>query len=156
LEELVLQVFEILKRKNATLGTAESCTGGMLAAEITEVSGSSQFFLGSIVSYANEVKEKFLGVTKEDLKNHGAVSQVVAEKMAIHVRHQLNCTLSVSITGIAGPGGGTETKPVGTIWFGVCGPNFVYTEKQQFSGDRHQIRKSSVEHALKLLIEKFK
>jgi nicotinamide-nucleotide amidase len=154
MEKLVKQIFEILKEKGATLGTAESCTGGLLASDITSVSGSSEFFVGSIVSYANSVKEKFFGVTKEDLKNHGAVSQVVAEKMGVEVRHQLNCTYGIGITGIAGPGGGSKEKPVGTVWLAVCGPDFVYTERKLFSGDRQQIRKSAAECALKLLLEK--
>jgi PncC family amidohydrolase len=100
------------------------------------------------------VKEKFLGVTKDDLKNHGAVSQVVAEKMAVEVRHQLNCTYGIGITGVAGPGGGSKEKPVGTVWLAVCGPNFVYTERKLFTGDRQAIRKSSAEFALKLLTDK--
>jgi PncC family amidohydrolase len=152
----VKDLFEILKEKKATLGTAESCTGGLLAAEITSVSGSSEFFIGSIVSYANSVKQKFFNVTEEDLKIHGAVSQIVAEKMAIGVRHQLNCTFGISITGVAGPKGGSKEKPVGTVWLGVVGPNFVYSEKKLFSGDRQQIRKSSVECALHLLTEKIR
>jgi len=155
-ESLIQELFKILKEKKATLGTAESCTGGLLASEITSIAGSSEFFLGSIVSYANSVKEAFLDVTKEELKDHGAVSQIVAEKMAKGVRHRLNCTYGIGITGIAGPGGGSKEKPVGTIWLAVSGPNFVSTQKEMFQGNRQEIRKKASEQALKLLIEKIK
>lgn len=156
MNEKVQELFQILKSKKATLGAAESCTGGQFSAKITAVPGSSEFFLGSVVSYANSVKQDVLEVPEIALKNHGAVSQVVAEKMAIGVRQLLNCTFSVSITGVAGPGGGTEVKPVGTVWFGISGPNFVKTEKKLFKGDRAQVQLSAVEYALELLIREIK
>lgn len=150
--ENVQKLFQILKSKNATLGAAESCTGGQFSAKITAVPGSSEFFTGAVVSYANSVKEELLKVPQVDLKTDGAVSQKVAEKMAIGVRQLLNCTFSVSITGVAGPGGGTEEKPVGTVWFGISGPKFVKTEKKLFKGDRAQVQLCAVEFALELLI----
>lgn len=140
----------------ATVGAAESCTGGLLSSIITAVPGSSAYFLGSVVSYSNEIKSKVLNVPEASIRAHGAVSQEVAQKMAEGVRHLLNCTYAVSITGIAGPGGGSSEKPVGTIWFGVCGPHFVYTYKQNFNGDREQIRLRSAQHALQLLIQHIK
>jgi PncC family amidohydrolase len=146
------ELFKILKEKKATLGAAESCTGGRLSAKITAVPGSSEFFIGSIISYANSVKEKILEVPEIDIKNHGAVSRVVAEKMAVQVRELLNCTFSVSITGIAGPGGGTQAKPVGTVWFGISGLNIVKTEVKQFTGDRAQVQEAAANYAIELLI----
>lgn len=148
----VLELFKLLKEKKATIGFAESCTGGQLSAKITEVPGSSEFFIGSIISYANSVKENVLQIPEIDIKTHGAVSQVVAEKMSRNVRELLNCTYSVSITGIAGPGGGSQTKPVGTVWFGISGLNIVKTEMKQFSGDRSQVQDAAAEYALELLI----
>lgn len=148
----VNELFQILKDQHATLGAAESCTGGRLSAKITAVPGSSEFFIGSIISYANSVKKNVLEIPEIDLENHGAVSQIVAEKMAKNVRELLNCTYSVSITGVAGPGGGTQSKPVGTVWFGISGPKFVKTEMKSFTGDRSQVQQSAVEYALELLI----
>lgn len=147
------ELFKILKEKKATLGAAESCTGGRFSAKITAVPGSSEFFIGSIISYANSVKEKILEVPEIDIKNHGAVSRVVAEKMAVQVRELLNCTFSVSITGIAGPGGGTQAKPVGTVWFGISGLNIVKTEVKQFTGDRAQVQEAAANYAIELLIK---
>lgn len=148
----VEELFKILKEKKVTICAAESCTGGRLSAKITAVPGSSEFFIGSVISYANSVKEKILEVPEIDLKNHGAVSQVVAEKMSRNVRELLNCDFSVSITGIAGPGGGSATKPVGTVWFGISGLKFVKTEKKIFSGDRAQVQEAAANYALELLI----
>lgn len=152
----IQQLFKLLKEKKATFGAAESCTGGQFSAKITKVPGSSEFFLGSVISYANSVKENVLKVPEIDLKNHGAVSQVVAEKMSRNVRELLNCTYSVSITGIAGPGGGSQTKPVGTVWFGISGLNFVKSEMKHFTGDRSQVQEAAVNYALELLIRNIK
>ena len=148
----VLELFKILKEKNATLGAAESCTGGQLSAKITAVPGSSEFFLGSIISYANSVKQEVLEIPEIDIKTHGAVSQVVAEKMSRNVRELLNCTFSVSITGIAGPGGGTQTKPVGTVWFGISGLKIVKSEMKVFIGDRARVQDAASDYAIELLI----
>lgn len=152
----VQELFEILKKQKATIGFAESCTGGQLSSKITAVPGSSEFFVGSIISYANSVKENVLEIPEIDLKNHGAVSQTVAEKMSRNVRELLNCTFSVSITGVAGPGGGTQDKPVGTVWFGISGLKFVKTEKKLFTGDRTQVQESAANYALDLLIREIK
>jgi PncC family amidohydrolase len=148
----VNELFQLLKDQTATLGAAESCTGGQFSSKITAVPGSSEFFIGSIISYANSVKKNLLEIPEIDLKNHGAVSQIVAEKMAKNVRELLNCTYSVSITGVAGPGGGTQSKPVGTVWFGISGPKFVKTEMKLFTGDRSRVQSCAVEYALELLI----
>lgn len=146
------RLFKILKANKATIGAAESCTGGRFSAKITGVPGSSEFFVGSVISYANSVKEKILEVPEIDIKNHGAVSRVVAEKMAVQVRELLNCDFTVSITGIAGPGGGSATKPVGTVWFGISGLNIVKTEVKQFTGDRAQVQDAAADYAIELLI----
>lgn len=156
MEKLILEVFKVLREKRATIGFAESCTGGVLSAAVTEVPGSSEFFMGSIVSYANQAKVDLLGVQMEDIRAHGAVSQAVAEKMARGAQHRLNCTFALAITGIAGPGGGTPEKPVGTVCFGLAGTNFVVSERKQFNGNRSEIRKQSAEHALQMLLVKLK
>ncbi len=149
----VEKLFKILKEKKATLGAAESCTGGRFSAKITAVPGSSEFFIGSIISYANSVKQDVLEIPEIDIKNHGAVSQIVAEKMSRNVRELLNCTFSVSITGIAGPGGGSQTKPVGTVWFGISGLKIVKTEMKVFIGDRARVQDAASDYAIELLIK---
>ena len=156
MEDLVKKLFTVMKEKKATLGAAESCTGGLFSSYVTDVPGSSAYFLGSVVSYSNEVKKALLHVTSSELEQYGAVSELVAQKMAEGARQVLNCSFSIGITGVAGPGGGSPEKPVGTVWFCVCSPNFVYKIKKQFSGSRRAIREDSVKFALELLIEKIK
>lgn len=124
-------VGDLLKSKQATLSTAESCTGGYIAQLITSIPGSSAYYNGSIVSYANEVKVNQLGVSPETLKNVGAVSEDCVKQMAEGVKAKLNTTYSIATSGIAGPDGGTPLKPVGTVWIAVSGPNG--TIAQQFS-----------------------
>ncbi len=156
MEAMVLEVFKKLKEHKETFGVSESCTGGLLCAAVTEVAGSSEFFMGAAIAYSNASKTALLDVPEVDIKTHGAVSQVVAEKMAQGVRHRLNCTYALAITGIAGPGGGTADKPVGTICFAVVGPNFVFSETQHFQGQRSDVRNQSVQHALKMLLQRLK
>ncbi len=145
-----------LSKRKETLSVAESCTGGLVAAHLTERPGISEVFLGGIVSYGNDIKRDLLHVSGRDLKEHGAVSQTVALKMARGVREQLKSDWSVSITGIAGPGGGTPNKPVGTVWFAVVGPNLEKTHERLFKGDRTTIRRSSVQFALEFLDQQIK
>ncbi|KYC39922.1 competence/damage-inducible protein A [Scytonema hofmannii PCC 7110] len=116
-------VGELLRSAGQTLSVAESCTGGGLGQMLTEISGSSEYFWGGVISYDNSVKERTLGVKSEDLAQFGAVSSIVAEQMAVGVRSHLGTTWGLSITGIAGPTGGTETKPVGLVYIGLAGPN---------------------------------
>ena len=116
-------VGDLLKQKGQTLAVAESCTGGGLGQRLTRISGSSDYFLGGVISYANSVKQGLLKVDPEVLNQHGAVSAIVAEQMATGVRSQLNSTWGISITGIAGPKGGTPTKPVGLVYIGLAGPD---------------------------------
>lgn len=141
--------------KKATLATAESCTGGMLASSIVDISGASEIFLGSIVSYANSVKKNALAVKNETLTSFGAVSEECAREMCIGVKRALASDYSVSITGIAGPGGGTPAKPVGLVCFGVCTPTGVYTKRKQFNSSysRDRIRTLAAKEAVFMLLE---
>ncbi|MGI9283707.1 MAG: CinA family protein [Endozoicomonas sp.] len=142
-----------LQAGNLRVATAESCTGGWLSQVFTSVAGSSSWFEGAIISYSNAMKQKFLDVPIALLDRYGAVSQPVVESMALGVVRHLSVPLSVSISGIAGPEGGTEDKPVGTVWIGWCFDNQVITEVFHFSGDRERVRKQAVEAALDGLIK---
>ncbi len=146
---------EILKNKSLTLSSAESCTAGYLSKTITNISGSSSYFLGGIVCYSNDVKRDIVGVKSETLKRYGAVSSQTAEELAKGVMERLNSDIGVSITGIAGPTGGTPDKPVGTVYIGVsCRKNnIVKSYKNYFKGDRDTIRIRSVNRALSILIK---
>ena len=146
-------VIEKLRLKKQTVGFGESCTGGLLSATLAAVPGVSDIFLGSIVSYAYQAKEDLLGVSHTTLMNEGAVSETVARQMAQGVRNQLKCHWSVSITGIAGPTGGSLEKPVGTVWFAVSGPGFETAEKKLFSGSRTDVQKQSVDFSIELLFK---
>ncbi|MBK9046468.1 MAG: competence/damage-inducible protein A [Bacteroidetes bacterium] len=129
-------VGKLLIEKNQTLAVAESCTGGYVSHLITSVPGSSTYYIGSTISYANEVKTRFLGVSPAVIAEKGAVSEEVAKAMAEGVRSTLGSTWAISTTGIAGPGGGTAEKPVGTVWIGLAGPNVLIAKKFQFGNDR--------------------
>ena len=133
LEDLV---GKLLKDRHCTVATAESCTGGKVASLITSVSGSSEYYKGSVVSYCNEVKADVLGVSRADLEKYGAVSSTVAEQMASGVRSLLKTDYAVATTGIAGPTGGSEEKPVGTVWIAVASPTKVVSRKYVFGKDR--------------------
>jgi len=135
-----------------TLATAESCTGGMIAAAITDVAGASAVFLGGVVSYANEVKRSALRVNSATLDEFGAVSAQVAAEMAEGARSALGADLAVATTGIAGPDGGSVDKPVGLVWFAVAGSNgTVTTERRFFGGTRESVRARATATALNLL-----
>lgn len=135
-----------------TCATAESCTGGGVGSAITGVAGSSSVFWGGVISYDNSVKRDVLGVPQEILDGKGAVSSECAAAMSAGVRRLLKTDLAVSVTGIAGPGGGTPEKPVGLVWFGVATAGGVHTERCLFHGDRAAIRAAAVDHALKMLL----
>ena len=145
----------LLRGKNSTLAVAESCTGGLLSHMITNVPGSSAYFLGGVVAYGNEVKLRLLGVRAPTLERYGAVSRQTAVEMAEGVRRRLRSTAGVSITGIAGPGGGSAGKPVGTVYISVApgGSKRPLVEKFLFRGTRAQIKKQSAAAALELLVE---
>lgn len=137
---------EILRKKSKTISCAESCTGGNISKLITSVSGSSEYFLGGIISYSNEMKVNVLGVKDEDIKAYGAVSQQVVIQMAEGVKRITNSDYSISISGIAGPGGGSMDKPVGTIWIGIAGdfPTFTKKIKLSFTRERNIARASDI------------
>ncbi|MCB0787506.1 MAG: nicotinamide-nucleotide amidohydrolase family protein, partial [Flavobacteriales bacterium] len=140
-----------LKERGATLALAESCTGGYLGHLVTSVPGSSAYFIGSVVSYANAVKMEELGIPSDMLELNGAVSEPVVKKMATGVKQALRSDWALATSGIAGPDGGTEEKPVGTVWIAVAGPNGVRAVKSIFPGSRDLVIRRSSIAALDLL-----
>lgn len=149
------QLIDVYRARNLVFGSAESCTGGLLSAVLTEVPGASDIFHCSIVSYANTAKNEFLDVSLDTLKSHGAVSSEVAVEMAEGLlRKYPLLDVAVSITGIAGPSGGTKEKPVGLVYIGYkCRNKIPNYEKHVFHGPRAQIRISSIERVLQLGID---
>lgn len=146
-------VVQLLRDRGRTVACAESCTGGGLGARITSVPGSSAVFQGGIISYSNEAKEALLGVPRELLAAHGAVSAPVAEAMARGARERLGADYGISITGVAGPDGGTPEKPVGLVFIGVATPDRVFATENHFIGIREDVRRRSSQVALQLLWE---
>ena len=144
-------LIEILRRKKWTVGFAESCTGGRLSSLFTEIAGVSDVFLGGVVSYSNQVKTDLLDVRPETLQGFGAVSENTAREMARGAKARLKVDTAVSITGIAGPDGGTPAKPVGTVCFTAIGPNFEVATTKHFQGDRVSIQVQATEFAMELL-----
>ena len=145
------KLVKALAGRKLTCATAESCTGGGVGFAITSVAGSSSVFWGGVISYDNSVKREVLGVPDDVLRVKGAVSPECAAAMAEGARRLLGADLAVSITGIAGPGGGSVEKPVGLVWFGLATASGVTTDKMLFSGDRDAVRTSAIEHALERL-----
>lgn len=154
-ESLLGVVSKFLLLSNVKLGVAESCTGGMLGAIITEEPGSSAFFEGGVVSYSNNVKERTLSVCKKLLNDKGAVSQEVSEEMVLGITKFLGCDAGISITGIAGPRGGSVAKPVGTVWIAVSFGSVVYSKMLTLRGDRERVRLRSCWESLNFFREKF-
>ena len=148
-EELV----EILTKKQYKITTAESCTGGLVAATIVNVSGASEVFQAGFVTYANEAKDKVVGVKSESLQCFGAVSEKSAKEMAIGCAAHAKAQVGISTTGIAGPGGGTAEKPVGLVYIGCAVRSNVYVEKNVFSGDRQQVRRQAADRAIGFALE---
>lgn len=146
-------IADVLREKRLTLAAAESCTGGKIGDKITDVPGSSDYFLGSAVTYSNASKMRILGVRKGSLDRFGAVSEQVAKEMAMGARYVYGSDLAVSTTGIAGPTGGSKKKPVGLVWFAVTDGKRVQTDRQIFSGDRLKIKESAANHAISLVID---
>nr|WP_319569669.1 competence/damage-inducible protein A [uncultured Draconibacterium sp.] len=136
LETMAEVIGRELVQQNKKLAVAESCTGGYISHLITSVSGSSEYYNGSVTSYSNEMKEKLLGVSRENLEKYGAVSEQVAREMVEGVKRVMNADYAVATTGIAGPTGGTEEKPVGTVWIAVSGPEKTWVKKYTFVGDQ--------------------
>ncbi|WP_109830988.1 competence/damage-inducible protein A [Reichenbachiella versicolor] len=139
---------ETLKSKGLTIGTAESCSGGFLAHKITSVAGSSEYYRGSIVSYHNDIKKDILGIKPKTLEAYGAVSEETATEMALNAQKKLGVDIAVATTGIAGPGGGSEEKPVGTVWLGLAYGKKVFTHKLNLVGTRQLNIEATATHAL--------
>ena len=152
-QERATELGELLRARGLTLAVAESCTGGKLADAITDVPGSSDYFLGGVVSYSNGAKERLLGVDTDLLVSHGAVSEPVARAMANGVRRLFSTDLSVGITGIVGPGGGTEDKPVGLVYVAVASPSGTNIQRYVWDRDRAGNKQLSVDAALDLLLQ---
>lgn len=148
LEQIVIYYLEM---KQETLAVAESCTGGLLSQRLTSISGSSRSFLGGAVVYSNELKTDFAGVPPELIEAHGAVSAQVAEAMAQGIRRRVGASMGVGITGIAGPGGGTETKPVGLVYLAVSYNGKTESLECNFRGDRDRIRLWASQQALDMI-----
>lgn len=148
---LAEEVGGLLRRRGLRLAVAESCTGGLLGGRLTAVAGSSDYFLGGVISYANEVKTGLLGVRPETLAASGAVSRECAAEMAAGVRRRLDADVGVATTGIAGPGGGTPEKPVGLVFLGFEGPSGAAVRELRLAGTRDQIRAATVDTALEWL-----
>jgi nicotinamide-nucleotide amidase len=149
--DLAAVVLDRARRAGLSLGTAESCTGGLVGGRITNVPGSSDVFAGGVVCYSDRLKTELLGVSPELLAEHGAVSEAVARAMAAGTRARLGVDLAVSVTGIAGPTGGTEEKPVGTVWFAVASPAETESKRIIFLGSRREIRERAAQTALFLV-----
>ena len=150
---LEIEVGRLLQQRGWKLVLAESCTGGLLGSRITDVSGSSEYFLGGVIAYAYEAKADLLGVSWNTLNTKGAVSRETVLEMARGVRRGMKADIAVSVSGIAGPGGGTPEKPVGTTWIGLAGPDGERAKMFQFSGDREGNKNSAADAALKLLLD---
>jgi PncC family amidohydrolase len=152
-DSLEYQVGQLLRKRALKLALAESCTGGLIGNRITDVPGSSEYFLGGIVAYAYEAKVALLGVSWDTLNTRGAVSQETVLEMARGARRVLTADIAVSVTGIAGPGGGTPEKPVGTTWIGLVTEEGEWTRLFQFSGNREQNKVSSANSAFQMLLD---
>ena len=152
MEDLAKSAGELLKQMGLTLSLAESCTGGLIAHRITNISGSSNYFLGGVVAYSNEAKEKILGVPHDTLLQYGAVSEETARAMAEGARRLFVSDLALAVTGIAGPTGGTPEKPVGLIYIALAAEGEVRCERHTWHGDRLQNKAQSAEVALEMLI----
>lgn len=155
LELIAVQVGELLKANGQRLATAESCTGGWIAQCLTAIAGSSEWFERGFVTYSNDAKREMLGVAADTLVAHGAVSEATAAAMAAGALHHSRADWALAVTGIAGPGGGSADKPVGTVCFGWAAVDGrVETQTVHFCGDREQVRAQSVAHALEGLLER--
>ena len=152
-------LFHNCLEKKLTITTAESCTGGMIASSIVSVSGSSAIFKSSVVTYSNEMKSKILNIPLKSINENGAVSKVIAYTMAYNVLNLMNSDISIAVTGIAGPGGGSKNKPVGLVYIGIGTKQNIVTKRYLFKGNRLKIRQETTLEALKLsnkIIENFK
>ncbi|EOD80609.1 Protein Implicated in DNA repair function with RecA and MutS [Grimontia indica] len=148
LVKLATQIGERLKASNQTVTTAESCTGGGISYVLTEVAGSSAWFERAFVTYSNDAKRELVGVATDTLVDHGAVSEEVVAEMAAGALKEANADFALAVSGIAGPTGGSEEKPVGMVCFGWATRKGTVTETCLFDGDRHEIRSNTIAHSL--------
>lgn len=150
---LEVQIGKLLHERSLKLALAESCTGGLVGHRITEVAGSSEYFSGGIVAYAYEAKVALLGVSWDTLNSKGAVSRETVLEMARGARKVLTTDLAISVSGIAGPGGGTDEKPVGTTWIGLVAEDGEWAKLFYFSGDRSMNKTNAADAALQLVLD---
>ena len=155
-ENLLKKVSNLLKEKNLKVATAESCTGGLIAHTLTNISGSSDYFDRGIVSYSNKAKTELLGVSQEIIKKYGSVSKQVVKVMAEGVRLKSNVDIGVATTGIAGPTGGTKEKPVGLVFIAISTVQGTYIRRYKFSGNRLQNKELTCNAALLMILEHIK
>lgn len=151
--EIITQLAQQLTRQGLTLATAESCTGGGLAYALTSIAGSSTWFMGGVVSYSNAAKQQLLKVDPQLIQTHGAVSESVVLAMAHGAKQQFNTDLAIATSGIAGPGGGTADKPVGTVWIAWSLADRIFAEIFLFAGDRMSIREQSISICCQRLLD---
>ncbi len=151
--ELAQHVGERLQQRQMTVATAESCTGGLIGHLLTEIAGSSAYYMGGVVAYSNAVKQSLLEVPQATLASVGAVSEETARAMAQGVRSRLHTDVGIATTGIAGPGGGTPHKPVGLVFIAVATPNDVQCQRHVFEGDRPSVKQQTAAAALQLLLD---
>ena len=151
------RIINDLIQKKITVATAESCTGGLLAAAFTSYSGVSAIYQSGMITYSNDAKKQFLKVSPESLRRHGAVSRQVCAQMCFHLAKISKCQLTLATTGVAGPGGGTKTKPVGLVYAGVCYQKTIFVKKLQFASklSRLQIQKGTVKECFIMIKEIF-
>lgn len=156
LMQLSEQVGQALKARGATVTTAESCTGGWVAKTLTDIAGSSAWFERGFVTYSNEAKSQMIGVSEATLLEHGAVSEPVVVEMAVGALRAARADYAISVSGIAGPDGGSAEKPVGTVWFGVASASGQGVIRREcFAGDRQSVRRQATAYALNLLWQQF-
>ena len=150
IDRLILSIAPELIKQRRVISSAESCTGGWVAKSVTDFDGSSQWFDSAIVTYSNKAKVELLGVQQQSLDTHGAVSQPVVKEMVLGLLDRCNANIGVSISGIAGPGGGSDDKPVGTVWLAWATPGvLIEAARFKFKGDRNQVRMQAVVEAFK-------
>ena len=151
MKKRIEHIIHTLNARNLTITMAESCTGGRIAAAFTSIAGASNVFHGACVTYANEIKHLWLGVSNETLEQYGAVSQQCVEEMLTGIQHKASSDYAIAVSGIAGPDGGSMEKPVGTVYIGILSPAEMMVEKYQFGGDREAVQNAAVMEAINLL-----
>ena len=154
IDRLVVDLAAVLKARGWMMATAESCTGGLIAGACTDLAGSSDWFERGFITYSNRAKQELLNVKADSLRTHGAVSEAVAQEMAAGACHHAPVQASVAVTGVAGPGGGSDSKPVGTVCFAWSVGGQMSSQTMHFGGDRSAVRHATVRHALQGLLER--